>query len=434
MKRREFLKGSGKLMAGSALASMFGIEAFASEKGNPVTNKLIVIFNYGANDGLNMLVPYGDANYYVHRPTLGVDVKKVLKLGDKGKIKGKDFFGLHPAMNGLKNIWDKNNVAFIPAMHCGKKANRSHFFNFKFQGAGKYMGDSKSKIDGKGWIGRYMYNKYNADDSEAVYKPNGLQAFDFTSGSTNVFDGCETLGLVDPSRTYYGSGDAKKYIEQVSKAEHSENNMTQQIMQLRNSTVESMDNIAKINFEANTTTAYPNSRLGMQLKQTASLLKNNKELEIVYLNKGGWDTHSDQANRHTKLLKDLSDSLEAFYNDENVNMDNITVLVMSEFGRTVQQNNSKDDNGKPIPGTDHGRASCAIVMGGKVEGGIYGEWPGLDAEKELDEGRFLKETVSYRDVITECLSTLDNTTYNNPSAFGEGYTPKNALGFIDENS
>jgi len=123
---------------------------------------------------------------------------------------------------------------------------------------------------------------------------------------------------------------------------------------------------------------------------------------------------------------DLSDSLGAFYTDMGTEMDNITILVVSEFGRTAHENDSKANDGTPTPGTDHGHAYCSFVIGGNINGGIYGGWPGLDPATQLAEGRYLAQKVDYRDVISECLSTLEGGT---PEDAFEQYSSRTVVGF-----
>ncbi len=424
MKRRNFLKSSLGILGSSILPS---VKLFASAV--PKQKKLIVVFNTGGNDGINMLVPYSDSFYAQVRPSLAIPApdtnnpNAAISLGDNGIHDGVSF-GLHPAMSGLKNIWDDGNLAFMPATHCGPNPNRSHFYQFGFVGAGRYTTNT-GLSDNHGWISRYMNHKYPLG-------PQDMQTYDFAAGALNVFNGWETLGISDPSSIYYGmnSAQANTYIDKVEALQGTYQTSTEEtIAKLQAYTTGKLRELQQYNFTTppQNGAVYPeDSRLAAQLSQTTTLLRSRAELEIVFLDNGGWDTHADQAERHNVLLGDLSDSLEAFYTDMGTEMENITILVVSEFGRTAHENDSKTNDGTPTPGTDHGHAYCSFVIGNNVNGGIYGGWPGLDPATQLAEGRYLAQSVDYRDVISECLSTLEG---GSPETAFEQYTRTN-VGFM----
>lgn len=425
MKRRNFLKGSLGIVGGYMFTSAINTKLFASAI--PKQKKLIVIFNSGGNDGINMLVPYSDPYYAQLRPNLAIPVpdgtaNSAINLGDAGVHDGTSF-GLHPSMSSLKSIWDDGNLAFMPATHCGPNPNRSHFYQFGFVGAGRYT-SNVGLTDGYGWISRYMTQKYPLGSQD-------MQTYDFSGGAFNVFNYWDTLTISDPASVYFGmnQGTANTYINKVQAIKGSSSKLDADIASMQKYTISKIRELQQYNFYATPQNGatYPEySTLGRQLSQTATLFRNRPELEIVFIDNGGWDTHSDQQTRHPALLGNLSDSLSSFYTDMGSEMDNITILVVSEFGRTVHENKSTTNNGIFTPGTDHGHAYCSFVIGGNVNGGIYGGWPGLDPDTQLAEGRYLAQTVDYRDVISECLTTLDG---GSPEAAFENYTRTN-IGFI----
>ena len=159
---------------------------------------------------------------------------------------------------------------------------------------------------------------------------------------------------------------------------------------------------------------YPNGRLGQSLLQIARLIKANVGLEVAFTDVGGWDTHVNETGPqpHTgqlaNLLRDFGDALAAFSQDMGDRMANITIVTMSEFGRTAKENGNR--------GTDHGHANVMFVLGGNVRGGrIYGEWPGL-ANEQLYEGRDLQVTTDFRTVLSELVSKQMGN-YHLPSVF-----------------
>ncbi|MGH9763505.1 MAG: DUF1501 domain-containing protein, partial [Blastocatellia bacterium] len=141
---------------------------------------------------------------------------------------------------------------------------------------------------------------------------------------------------------------------------------------------------------------YPQTPFGRSLQQIAQMIKANVGVEIAFTDVGGWDTHVNQGSARGQLaarLQDLSQSIAALYRDMGDRMNNVVILTMTEFGRTMRQNGSG--------GTDHGHASCLFVAGGPVKGGkVYGKWPGL-ATEQLYEGRDLALTTDFRNVFAE---------------------------------
>ena len=162
----------------------------------------------------------------------------------------------------------------------------------------------------------------------------------------------------------------------------------------------------EVDFDRIPTTAdYPTASVGTNFKRTADMLLGMPELEVVHISYGGFDTHRNQvtggdttSGRHANILTNVADSLSAFYDDLFATdpglHDNVTVVVMTEFGRTAKQNNNL--------GTDHAQASCWMAFGPHVKGGIYGEYPGL-ASTQLESGRYLRQTVDYRDILSEIM-------------------------------
>lgn len=152
-----------------------------------------------------------------------------------------------------------------------------------------------------------------------------------------------------------------------------------------------LDKLRKSAYVPENGAVYPRGKLGASLQQIAQLIKSDVGLEVAFADMGGWDTHVNQANLMGNLTREFGEALGAFYRDMGAGMNGITVVTMSEFGRTVRENGTR--------GTDHGHANVMFAMGGGVKGGkVYGEWPGLERE-QLHEGRDLKVTTDFREVL-----------------------------------
>ena len=431
-------------------------------------NKLVLLHLRGGCDGLNMLVPTEEAQFGLYqalRPSIGLDKNKLL---DVGRNADGITFGLNPALSGLASL--KDNLALFPATHCGPGANRSHFYQFHFLARGDYPTvDPAGYNDKKGWMGRYL---------ERTYSKVELQAFDF-HGSYALFDGDhEVLVNSNPASPWRGTtshiaDELEKKIdgfdqigkgatrEQYSRAQKhlfAQVNTLQEALKTDDAAAKAAgyveaehademgssfsgayaDELVDISgslrgqrerMESAIQRAAPsagdkdypaNSTLARQFRETAILLREIPEMEIVHLAQGGYDTHSNQLESHENKFAELGDTLAAFMADLGDQKNKVTVVVMTEFGRTAKQN----ANG----GTDHGNASCWMALGGRVQGGIYGEWPGLEAA-QLDRGRYLKQTVDYRDILSEVLGEFIGDTEPNKSFPGySGAASK--LGFM----
>jgi uncharacterized protein (DUF1501 family) len=168
------------------------------------------------------------------------------------------------------------------------------------------------------------------------------------------------------------------------------------------SAVKIMQAVQKQSYTPANGAKYPNGRFGQSLLQIARLIKADVGLEVAFADIGGWDTHVNEVGAQPALgqlannLSDFGQALAAFYQDLGDLMADVTVVTMSEFGRTARENGNR--------GTDHGHANAMFVMGGDVRGGkVYGDWPGL-AEEQLYENRDLNLTTDFRDVLGEVVA------------------------------
>ena len=386
--RRYFLKSGGIAMASLAAAPMFlnRTVAFGNPDGKSAGGKkvLIAIFQRGAVDGLNVVVPHGEEDYYKLRPSIAVPRPK---SGDKEAAIDLDgHFGIHPAIAAFKPIYDAGHLAFIHAV--GSPDNtRSHF------DAQDYMESatpgSKSTTDG--WLNRYLVSR---EDPKAT----PFRAVAFSQNLPRTLKGkAPAVAMANISdfaiRGGQNSGNIQSAFEQLYGGGNDIVRATGR------ETFEAIDMLKKANpqqYQAANGASYPKGPLGNSLKQIAQLIKADIGLEVAFTDVGGWDTHANEGGATGQLanrLTDFSQSIAALYEDLGDKMQDVVVLTMSEFGRTAAENGAR--------GTDHGHANYMVVLGGPVKGGkVYSKWPGMKRE-QLYEGRDLAVTTDFRSVFGE---------------------------------
>ena len=343
---------------------------------------LVCIFQRGAADGLNAVVPYGDPFYYTQRGSINVPSNDVIKL-DPGSA---DFFGLHPALAPLKAIYDDGNLALVHATGV-PHGSRSHF---SAQGLVE-RGVIDKAGPNTGWLGRHMNNSPAASSS----------AFRMVSISSNVavsLNGAdEPLALTNLSdfgfdQDVIDSG----YLDVLSSLYRS----TAPFQSPAQAAIAAIGELQAADIAAlqpENGAVYPTGALGGKLLQAGQLIKSNLPVEVICMDSDGWDHHENLPTFIDQSLTELADSLRAFYDDMGpARMQRITVLVQTEFGRRVAENGSA--------GVDHGTGSLAYLMGGGVNGGqVVSSWPGL-ANANLEMGEDLKITTDLRTVLSEMLN------------------------------
>ena len=396
MNRRFFLKSGGIALASVGLAGavspsflqrVVAAEGLKAQGAGGRRKTLIAIFQRGAVDGLNMVVPYGEKNYYALRPSIAVAQPGKAAAGESA-IDLDGFFGLHPALAGFKPMWDAKRLAIVHA--AGSPDNtRSHFDAQDYMEAG--TPGVKSTPDG--WLNRAL--QAHADAKASPFRgvaltqnlPRAMQGrapalaisnladFSIRAGqySQNVQGGFEDIYEQAAGDALRGTGretfEAIAFLKQVNPAQYRPENGAQ----------------------------YPRTQFGNALLQIAQLVKAGVGLEVAFTDVGGWDTHVNEGGTRGQLaarLTEFGNGINALYTDLGARrMDDVVVLTMSEFGRTVRENGNR--------GTDHGHANAMFVIGGSVRGGrVYGQWPGLDTDK-LHDGRDLALTTDFRDVFGE---------------------------------
>jgi uncharacterized protein (DUF1501 family) len=358
MNRRIFLKSSGLALVGGALMpNVFVRMANASTtRGKKV---LVAIFQRGAVDGLNMIVPYGESAYYAARPAIAIAKKDVLDLDG--------FFGAHPSLASLMPFWKDRSLAIVHAAG-SPDTTRSHFDAQDFMEAG--TPGVKSTPDG--FLSRALATHKSASPVRAVSMTPALPRI--LSGSADV--------ITTSNLAQYGIRDEK--VSGSFEAMYA-SAAKQSFAAAR--VIESITGTASA-------AQYPRGTLADSLRQIAQLIKGDVGLEVAFADVSGWDTHANQPNQLANNLRGFSDAIAAFAKDLGSRMADVVLVTMSEFGRTVRENGNR--------GTDHGHATVMLALGGGVHGGkVHGRWPGLT---DLHEGRDLAVTTDFRDVFAEVLT------------------------------
>lgn len=358
---------------------------------------LVVVFQRGGCDGLNTLVPYREDEYYNLRPDIGISPSSAIDLDG--------FFGLHPALSSFAPLFNSGNLAVLPTVHY-PNASRSHFDSEHFLESAASLTDRNSKGDLDGWLNRHLATRSKAAQLRAV--SFGSAVTQALRGEVNVsaFGDLARFNLgLDEDRGDLLLSRLIGIYGQSPDPDTVNRRLTHSAGEVALNNIEVINDIHSQNYEPANGAIYPSNGYGRQLQQTAQLIKADVGLEVVTLSQGGYDTHGEQGGAdgaHANRLRTFSEGITALYQDLGERMSDVVILTMSEFGRTAEQNGSM--------GTDHGNASCWFVLSGSdtVNGGIHGEWPGLQPE-QLYRGRYLDFTVDYRNILGEITTKfLDN--------------------------
>jgi len=380
--RRVFLKNSALAIFGvGAIPSWLSRSVYAGDVHTKRRKKiLIAIFQRGAVDGLNMVVPFGEPRYYQLRPSIAIPRPD----GTPASAVDLDgFFGLHPSLASLKPMFDARHLAIVDAVG-SPDPTRSHF------DAQDYMesGTPGLKATGDGWMNR------------ALLKPVGpaspLRAVSLGSGLSRTLRGPNDAIAVNNLNDFQVK-DQKSAATFESMYDHSHDTVLHGTGKETFSAVKIMQSIQKQRYTPANGAKYPGGKFGQNLQQIARLINADVGIEVAFAEIGGWDTHVNEANQLANNLTEFGQSLAALYQDLGDRMEDVTVVTMSEFGRTVRENGDR--------GTDHGHANVMFVMGGDIRGGkVYGDWPGLADDEQLYEGRDLNLTTDFRDVLGELVA------------------------------
>ena len=396
--RRSFLRASAITIGAVGAAPSWLLRAAAQAQTE--RKILVAIFQRGAADGLNIVVPFFEPRYYQLRPSIGI--------AQPGKPNGgidlDGRFALHPGLQALKPLWDSGQLAIVHAAG-SHDPSRSHF------DAQDYMesGTPGSKTE-DGWLNRTLpppttgVSPVRAIAASGAQLPRTLRG---DSGAVAV-DNLPRFQVADKSTAallenlYAASPDAQ--LKAQGKATFDAVRLIESVRTRPYRPVQG---------------AQYSGEFGQRLQHIARLIKADVGVEVAFADVGGWDHHGNENGQLNALVRQFGPSLAAFVRDLGDRMEDVVIVTMSEFGRTAKENG----NG----GTDHGHGNVMMVLGGGVRGGrIYGEWPGLEPE-QLFEKRDLAVTTDFRDVLGELVTGHLNQKIDRVFP---GYLPAQTLGLL----
>ena len=389
--RRVFLKnGALAIVATTAVPGFLQRAAFAAETAAG-KKRLVVLFQRGAADGLNIVVPHGEPAYYAMRPSIAIPRPG----GSESALDLDGFFGLHPSMASLQPLWAERHLAIVHAAG-SPDTTRSHF------DAQDYMesGTPGVKSTEDGWLNRALRT---SADAEAPKSPSPFRAVALGTSLPRSLTGTEPAVALNNINEFGIGGRVgapaplantfeAMYAQSVDTVLHGTGNETFEAVKMLKSADPARYTPAR---GAN----YPNGQFGQGLRQVAQLMKADLGVEVVFTDIGGWDNHVNEGGSQgqlSNLLRQFSQSIAAFWTDLGDLGEDTVLVTLSEFGRTARENGNR--------GTDHGHANVMFVLGGPVQGGkVYGRWPGLDFS-QLYEGRDLALTTDFRRVLGEAVA------------------------------
>ena len=408
MQRRVFMKSGALALATMGLSPTFlrrtvfaqDLLKGAALNGNNRGKVLICLFQRGAADALNVVVPFGEEAYYKMRPSIAIP--RPVSGAAQAALDLDGFFGLHPSLAPLKPLWDRGILAPVHAV--GSPSNtRSHF------DAQDYMESATpdNKGTSSGWLNRYLAAKGTCEECKLEQQGQGLgakgqgkndtfRAVAMTPQTPRILQGPQpTIAMNSLAEfTIRTNGTQAERIEALYRTGNAD-----VVHAAGGEMFEAMKILKSANpqkYAPENAALYPNSPFGQHLKEIAQLIKADVGLEVAFADVGGWDTHVNQGavtGQLAQRLDDFGKSIAALVQDLGERMADVAILTMSEFGRTARQNG----NG----GTDHGHATAMFVIGGSVHGHkVHGKWPGL-APEQLNEGRDLALTTDFRSVFSE---------------------------------
>ena len=370
--RRQFIQGGAAAFTVTFAAPEF-LSDLARAQGAHVRN-LVILYLGGGNDALSTVIPYNDPQYSVRRPTLAVPAGTVLQIGRDSS--GVDL-GLHPRLTGLKGIYDAGRLAIVQRTGYPNQS-RSHFLGTDIWAAA----NAQTSSGGYGWLGRYLDSLPSPVDPLIGWNTTGTTPHVLAADHVSVpaISSPSTYAFTSPNGSPT-SVDARAERDTMSRMNsHVPVNRPDVAFVYGSSqaALGTLDRVASV-ASYRPATAYPTTGLGQALQAVAGAMVRGIGTKIFYVTTGGFDNHSaqnvNQANgAYFGLMATLNDALLAFYNDTRNQglLDHTLMVSFSEFGRRISENGSQ--------GTDHGAASAMLVMGGKVNGGLYGTAPVLNLD------------------------------------------------------
>ncbi|MDR7209800.1 DUF1501 domain-containing protein [Flavobacterium piscis] len=366
MNRRNFLTLTGTFTGGMLVLPSF-LHAFGTQNNLVIGEQCLVFIQLnGGNDGLNTYIPYDNPLYYDLRTKIALNKDVVV-----GKNSGMAF---HPSLKDFAEMQQNGDLTVIQNVGYPEPV-RSHF---RSQEIWQTAADSDKYIN-EGWLGRYL----------------DLQCHDHQPTAGINLDSIDNLALKGMEPNSITVKDPDRFKIKPKKDENaklSDNPQLDFVRKIANSVIEGSGDIQNALKQSKTEISYPKTGLSKNLEWIARLVKGNLNSKVYYTSLGGFDTHDNQLYIHERKLTELNDALFSFYNDlkQAQLLQNVTIVVFSEFGRRVK------DNGR---GTDHGTAAPMFVIGGNNKGTILGNNPNL---ADLDNGD-LRHQIDFRSVYASLL-------------------------------
>jgi uncharacterized protein (DUF1501 family) len=383
--RRQFLahalKGSSLVALGATVPQFVARTAQAAAPGKDTI--LVVLEMTGGNDGLNTVIPYADDLYHKARPTLRQTRDAVLRLDDH--------VGLHPAMQGLRPLWQDGQLAVVQGVGY-PNPNRSHFESMDIWQSADLRGTSKT-----GWLGRAAAESDNRSGGVPILHIGPSRMPLALAGAPG--GGVVTVNDRNSFRLELGGGQAEHkarrlLLEDLAAPDRGEDELASFVRRRQVQTFAAVEQLREL-LDGPDAVARQGSGLGQKLQLIAGLIARGFGTRLFYLHLDGFDTHYAQGPTHYNLLAELADAVGGFFRAlKGTGHDRrVRLMTFSEFGRRVDENSSR--------GTDHGAASCLFVAGPSVRGGVVGKHPSL---ADLDAGD-LKFHTDFRRVYTTQLNS-----------------------------
>jgi uncharacterized protein (DUF1501 family) len=382
--RRVFLRNGALAVVGTtAVPAFLTRAAFGAIDVGTRTKRLVVIFQRGAADGLNIVVPHGEPQYYALRPSINIPRKAVIDLDG--------FFGLHPSLSAFSPLWQQHHLAIVHAAG-SPDPSRSHFDAQDFMESGT----PGLKATDDGWLNRSLHEM----PQSSAKSP--FRAIALGPSLPRILNGSEPAVAMNNINDFsVGGRNPKSPVANAFEAmyDHSADTVLHSTGEETFDAVKMLKSADPGKYKPAPGADYPKGRFGDSLRQLAQLIKANLGVQVAFADIGGWDHHVNEGSTQGQIanvLTEFSQSLAAFWTDLGNLGEDTVIVTMSEFGRTARENGNR--------GTDHGHANVMFVLGGPVKGGkVYGRWPGLE-QSQLYEGRDLALTTDFRQVLGEAVA------------------------------
>ena len=413
LSRRTLVRQGGLALLALGLPPAFLTRSLLAETRAPRKKTLICIFQRGAVDGLHMVVPFAEKAYHARRRATALPAPS---RNGQGVLELDGFFGLHPALGPLHELYSSGELALVHAVG-SPHPTRSHFDAQDFM----ETATPGVKSTREGWLNRVLQATGCAGCEGRTLADGRAHAADHEAGQVAMASGAAAdaaslrgvamgsalplalrgahpaLAIEDLARFGVAGGRDAALEETFARVYRTDaGSVISGAADEAFQAIELLKRLDPQRYAPAPGVSYPAGEFGRALSQIAQLVKADAGVEIAFADLGGWDTHQVQGGLEGQLatrLGELGRGLRALHDDLGDRMDDVVVMTMSEFGRTVAENGSG--------GTDHGHATCMMVLGGGVKGGrVLGEWPGLEPE-QLHEGRDLAVTTDFRDVFGE---------------------------------